>query len=64
MTDDLIGQFVGQDLLRRFVTPPGRGRASTSALTARVGVAGVEVIRPLPYLGAKPLRVRDLVGTS
>jgi len=61
MTDDLIGQFVGQDLLRRLSRRLGEG-AFNGALTARVGVAGVEVVRPLPYLGAKPLRVRDLVG--
>src|SRR5262245_21658085 len=61
MTDDLIGQFLGQDLLRRLSRRLGEG-AFNGALTARVGVAAVEVIRPLPYLAAKPLRVRDLVG--
>jgi putative membrane protein len=61
MTDDLIGQFLGQDLLRRLSRRLGEG-AFNGALTARVGVAAVEVIRPLPYLAAKPPRVRDLVG--
>jgi putative membrane protein len=61
MTDDLIGQFLGQDLLRRLSRRLGEG-AFNGALTARVGVAAVEVIRPLPYLAAKPLRVRDLLG--
>jgi putative membrane protein len=61
MTDDLIGQFLGQDLLRRLSRRLGEG-AFNGALTARVGVAAVEVIRPLPYLAAKPLRVRDLVA--
>src|SRR5262245_3622749 len=61
MTDDLIGQFLGHDLLRRLSRRLGEG-AFNGALTARVGVAAVEVIRPLPYLAAKPLRVRDLLG--
>ncbi len=61
MTDDLLGQFLGQDLLRRLSRRLGEG-AFNGALTARVGVAAVEVIRPLPYLAAKPLRVRDILG--
>jgi putative membrane protein len=61
MTEDLIGQFLGQDLLRRLSRRLGEG-AFNGALTARMGVAAVEVIRPLPYLAAKPLRVRDLLG--
>jgi len=61
MTDDLIGQFLGHDLLRRLSRRLGEG-AFNGALTARVGVAAVEVIRPLPYLAAKPLRARDLLG--
>jgi putative membrane protein len=61
MTDDLIGQFLGQDLLRRLSRRLGEG-AFNGALTARLGVAAVEVIRPLPYLAAKPLRVRDILS--
>ena len=61
MTDDLIGQFLGQDLLRRLSRRLGEG-AFNGALTARIGVAAVEVIRPLPYLAAKPLRLRDILG--
>jgi putative membrane protein len=61
MTDDLLGQFLGHDLIRRLSRRLGEG-AFNGALTARVGVAAVEVIRPLPYLTAKPLRVRDILG--
>jgi putative membrane protein len=61
MTDDLLGQFLGHDLIRRLSRRLGEG-AFNGALTARVGVAAVEVIRPLPYLAAKPLRVRDILG--
>jgi putative membrane protein len=61
MTDDLLGQFLGQDLLRRLSRRLGEG-AFNGALTARVGVAAVEVLRPLPYLAAKPLRLRDILS--
>jgi putative membrane protein len=61
MTDDLFGQFVGQDVLRRLSRRLGEG-AFNGALTARLGVVAVEVIRPLPYLDAEPLRVREIFG--
>jgi len=60
MTDDLLGQFLGQDLLRRLSRRLGEG-VFNGALTARVGVAGIEVTRPLPFLDADPVRVRDLL---
>jgi putative membrane protein len=59
MTDDLLGQFVGQDVLRRLSRRLGEG-AFNGALTARLGVVAVEVTRPLPYLDAEPLRVREI----
>ncbi len=59
MTDDLLGQFVGQDVLRRLSQRLGEG-AFNGALTARLGVAAVEVTRPLPFLDAEPLRVREI----
>jgi putative membrane protein len=62
LTDDLLGQFLGQDLLRRLSRRLGEG-AFNGALTARMGVAAIEVIRPLPFLAAKPPRVRDILGT-
>jgi putative membrane protein len=61
MTDDLLGQFLGQDILRRLSRRLGEG-AFNGALTARIGVAAVDVIRPLPFLAARPLRVRDVLG--
>lgn len=59
MTDDLLGQFLGQDVLRRLSQRLGEG-AFNGALTARLGVAAVEVTRPLPFLDAEPLRVREI----
>ncbi len=60
MTDDLLGQFLGQDMLRRLSRRLGEG-AFNGALTARIGVAAIDVIRPLPYLDAPPIRIRDLL---
>jgi putative membrane protein len=53
MTDDLLGQFLGQDLLRRLSRRLGEG-AFNGALTARIGVTALEVIRPMPFLAARP----------
>lgn len=63
MTDDLLGQFLGQDVLRRLSRRLGEG-AFNGALTARIGIAAMEVIRPLPYLSAKPARVRDVLAEA
>ena len=60
MTDDLLGQFLGQDLLRRLSRRLGEG-VFNGALTARIGTAAIEVTRPIPYLDSEPVRVRDLL---
>ncbi len=60
LTDDLLGQFIGQDLVRRLSSRLGEG-AFNGALTARVGVAALDLIRPLPFIEARPIRVRDIV---
>jgi putative membrane protein len=61
LTDDLLGQFLGQDLVRRLSKRLGEG-AFNGALTGRVGVAALELIRPLPFIEASPVRVRDVVA--
>ncbi len=60
MTDDLVGQFLGQDLMRRLSRRLGEG-AFNGALTARIGTAAIDVTRPIPFLDADPVRVRDLL---
>jgi putative membrane protein len=59
MTDDLLGQFLGQDALRRLSRRLGEG-AFNGALTARLGVAAIEVTRPMPFLDTDPVRVREI----
>lgn len=61
LTDDLLGQFLGQDLLRRLSRRLGEG-IFNGALTARIGAAAIEVIRPLPFLEARPVRARDFLA--
>jgi putative membrane protein len=63
MTDDLLGQFLGQDLLRRLSRRLGEG-AFNGALTARIGVTALDVIRPLPFLSSRPPRVRDILAEA
>lgn len=60
LTDDLIGQFIGQDLARRLSRRLGEGLFN-GAMTARVGVAALEICRPLPFVEAKPVRIRDIL---
>lgn len=61
LTDDLLGQFLGHDLLRRLSRRLGEG-AFNGAMTARIGTAAIQVIRPLPFLEASPVRVRDFLS--
>lgn len=61
LTDDLLGQFVGQDVLRRLSRRLGEG-AFNGALTARLGTAAIEVTRPLPFIEATPVRARDFIA--
>ena len=63
LTDDLLGQFLGQDLLRRLSRRLGEG-AFNGALTARIGIAAIEVIRPLPFLVARRPRVREVLAEA
>lgn len=61
MTDDLLGQIVGHDLLGKVSRRLGEG-AFNGALTARLGVAAIETLRPIPHLETPPIRARDLVA--
>ncbi|MEL6872323.1 MAG: TIGR01620 family protein [Pseudomonadota bacterium] len=61
LTDDLFGQFLGQDLLRRVSRRLGEG-AFNGALTVRMGVAAVGLIRPMPSVATDPVRVRDVLA--
>jgi len=61
LTDDLIGQMFGQDMLRRLSHRLGEG-AVNGTLCARIGVAAVGVVRPLPHVETPPVRLRDILA--
>ena len=63
LTDDLLGQFLGQDVLRRLSRRLGEG-AFNGALTARIGIAALNVIRPLPFRAAASPRPRDILAEA
>ncbi|CFX40204.1 conserved membrane protein of unknown function [Candidatus Filomicrobium marinum] len=59
LTDDLWGQVLGQDMLRRISRKLGEG-AFNGAMTARLGVAAISVCRPVPFTETKPPRARHI----
>lgn len=60
LTDDLFGQFLGQDMIRRLSARLGEG-AFNGALTARLGIVAIELVRPCPHIAVKPLRARHVI---
>ena len=58
--DDLIGTLAGGGLMSKISRRFGEG-VINGALTARVGVAAIEVCRPLPFISVKRPTVTGLV---
>lgn len=61
--DDLIGSVAGGGVLSKVSRRFGEG-VINGALTARVGVAAIEVCRPLPFHATKKPSVSSLVGRA
>lgn len=61
--DDLISSVAGGSVLSRVSRRFGEGVVN-GALTARVGVAAIEVCRPLPFAAAPRPQVTRLVGRA
>lgn len=61
--DDLLGSLGGGHLIGKISRRFGEGLVN-GALTARVGVAAMEVCRPLPFSPARRPRVSSLVGRA
>ena len=61
--DDLIGSVAGGGVLSKVSRRFGEGVVN-GALTARVGVAAIEVCRPLPFHSSKRPSVSTLVGRA
>lgn len=61
--DDLIGSVAGGSVLSKFSRRFGEGVVN-GALTARVGIAAMEVCRPLPFTARKPPRVTAVLSNA
>ncbi|WP_298843212.1 YcjF family protein [uncultured Roseobacter sp.] len=61
--DDMLESVLGGSLLGRLSRRFGEGVVN-GALTARVGVAAMEVCRPLPFGTGKRPKVRDIIRNS
>ncbi len=58
--EDVIQQLLGQKLGAKLSARLGEGILN-GALTARIGLAAVNTIRPLPFIEAEPARFRDFM---
>lgn len=61
--DDFLEPVLGGTILAKLSRRFGEGLVN-GALTARVGVAAMEVCRPLPFEASSAPRVRDLIKTA
>ncbi|MGF1553277.1 MAG: YcjF family protein [Paracoccaceae bacterium] len=59
-TDDLVGPVLGHSVLSRLSRRFGEA-ALNAALTARVGVAAIDVCRPLPFAEGEAPRARQVL---
>jgi putative membrane protein len=59
--DSLLQQIVGHGLAARLSAKLGEGIVN-GLLTARVGIAAIEVCRPLPFLNGRPPRLADVMS--
>jgi len=59
--DDVIQQVIGHGLTAKLSARLGEGLFN-GALTTRIGIAAIDVCRPLPYLEARRPRFRELVA--
>jgi putative membrane protein len=61
-SDSLIQQIVGHGLAARLSARLGEG-VINGLLTARVGIAAIEVCRPLPFINGHPPRIAEVMAT-
>lgn len=63
LTDDLIGSVAGGGVLSKLSRRFGEGLVN-GALTARVGVAAMELCRPMPFAALPRPKVTNLIGRA
>ncbi|MFN0264151.1 YcjF family protein [Tepidamorphus sp. 3E244] len=61
MTDSIVQQLVGHGLAAKLSARLGEGVVN-GLLTARIGLAALSVVRPLPYLAGKPPALSDIMS--
>jgi putative membrane protein len=61
--DDMLEPVLGGSVLSKLSRRFGEGLVN-GALTARVGVAAMDVCRPLPFSAKKRPKVREIIGRS
>jgi putative membrane protein len=59
--DDVIQQVIGHGLTAKLSARLGEG-IFNGALTTRIGIAAIDVCRPLPYIESQRPRFRELVA--
>lgn len=59
--DDLVQQLIGHRLMAKLSARLGEGLFN-GALTARIGLAAMDVCRPLPHIKAEPPRIRSVLA--
>jgi putative membrane protein len=59
--DSLVSQMLGHGIAARLSAKLGEGIVN-GLLTARVGIAAIEVCRPLPFLNGRPPRLADVMS--
>lgn len=59
--DSLIQQFLGHGIAARLSARLGEG-VINGLLTARIGIAAIEVCRPLPFISGRPPRLSDIMA--
>lgn len=63
LTDDMVGSFAGGGILSRLSRRFGEGVVN-GALTARIGVAAMEICRPLPFVAGERPGVSAIVSRA
>lgn len=61
VTDDVVQQLIGHGLTARLSRRLAEGIIN-GGFTVRIGLAAVDVLRPLPYVEARPPKLRDFLG--
>lgn len=59
--DSILQQFLGHGIAARLSARLGEGVVN-GLLTARVGIAAIDVCRPLPFVVGRPPRLADVMG--